>query len=76
MEVMAMIVAIGMAVCELNKLTPTEASAPMPIWMAPISAEALPALRVKEASDRAEVLGLVKPRQPRKKPAREPFSRG
>jgi len=48
-----------------NILTPKEAIAPSPICTAPISAEALPAFLLKGASDRAEVLGLVKPRQHR-----------
>lgn len=64
-DVPHMVIAIGVAVCVLYKLTTVEASAPIPIWVAPISEEALPAFLLNGASDNAEVLGLIKPRQQR-----------
>lgn len=66
MEVSAMILMVGIADLTLNKLTPTEANAPMPICMAPMSAEAVPAFFENGNSDRAEAFGLTKPRQQRK----------
>jgi hypothetical protein len=56
-EVLAIMAIIGVAVPLLNTLTPTEASAPMPICMAPMIAEALPAFRENGASDNAAAFG-------------------
>ena len=56
-EVAAMLAIIGVAVPLLNTLTPTEASAPMPICIAPMIAEALPAFRENGASDKAAAFG-------------------
>jgi hypothetical protein len=62
-----MIATIGTADLTSNILTPKEANAPNPICTAPINAEALPAFLLKGARDKAEVFGLVKPRQHRNK---------
>ncbi len=42
-----------------NKLMNTDISEPKPIWIAPISEEAVPAFFEKGASVRADVLGFV-----------------
>ncbi len=57
---------IGSAVSLCKKLTRADVKAPVPNWMAPISAEALPAFVVKGAIDRADEFGNVKPWQLRK----------
>ena len=51
----------------LKRLRMTVARGLIPICVAPISAEALPAFLVKGASDSVEALGKVKPRQQRKR---------
>ncbi len=66
-EVMAMMAIIGLEVPLLKAPMPTAASAPTPIWRAPRRAEALPAFLEKGARERAAALGLVKPRQARKR---------
>ena len=58
---LSIMVTIGMLV-ELKKIpTRAEANAPSAIWMAPISAAALPACRVKGAIAMAAALGKMKP---------------
>ena len=46
-----------------NKLMNTDISDPKPIWIAPISDEAVPAFFAKGASVNAAVLGFVIPTQ-------------
>ena len=66
-EVPAIMAIMGVAVALLKAPMPMEAMAPMPIWRAPRRAEAVPAFLEKGARERAAALGLVKPRQPRKR---------
>ena len=47
--------------------TATEATAPNPIWTAPMTAEALPTFLLNDAKDSAVVLGLQNPKQPKYK---------
>lgn len=57
----AITAAIGTAVRLLSQPTAAEVRAPEHIWMPPIRAEAVPALRLKGASERAEELGNTHP---------------
>jgi len=57
---------MGRALWLLKKLTMAVESEPMPICRAPSNADALPAILVNGASERAEVLGNVNPWQLRK----------
>ena len=57
---------IGRVVWLLKKLTNAEVNEPIPICIAPKSAEALPAFLLKGAIESAEELGKVKPWQLRK----------
>src|ERR1700683_2441357 len=57
---------MGNAVWLLKKLTMAVASEPIPICIAPNKAEALPAVAVKGASERADEFGKVNPWQHRK----------
>ncbi len=57
---------IGNAVRFCSKLTNAEVSAPIPIWIAPIKADAVPALWLKGASESAEEFGKVNPWQHKK----------
>lgn len=57
---------MGIAVWFCKRLTNADVHAPMPIWMAPINAEALPALWPNGARESADELGNVKPWQHKK----------
>ena len=65
-EQVAIAVVMGRAVSLLKKLTNAVAVAPMPSWILPSNAEAVPAFLVNGARESAEVLGNIKPCQLRK----------
>ena len=52
---------IGIAVWFCKTLTSADVPAPMVIWIAPISADALPALCPNDARESADALGKTKP---------------
>ena len=62
-EVAAIILTIGNDERVSKKLTATDAIVPIPIWIAPINADALPAFLENGANDNADVLGLAIPKQ-------------
>jgi hypothetical protein len=67
----AITAAIGTAVRLLSQPTVAEVRAPEHIWMPPIRAEAVPALRLNGARERAEELGNTHPWQQRKRKMRK-----
>ena len=62
----AITAAIGNALSVVKKLTIAELREPMPSWIAPSNAEALPAFLLKGAIDNADELGKVNPWQLKK----------
>src|SRR5258708_39635204 len=67
----AIIPAIGTAVRLLSQPTVAEVRAPAHIWMPPKRAEAVPALRLNGARDRAEELGKMHPWQQKNRKMRK-----